>query len=256
MSGADVSGSLTLSRNELLALLRRVFEALYGKSCDYEAMAEQIVWLECHGLGGLDLLRTCLTRLDQEERKADGLLIGAFAAGGTSIELDAGGASLLCFGDLLADLLISRCAEQESRRIEIADLREGQAILPQLSRMERAGCLAAARITNLDDGTRWYAHVSGSAHLPALSGWETARDPVEKIALSLVCSTNEDSLRQAMAALDPRWPEPTISPGELAKSYSDSIDMGLAVGDLAAFNAIADRVLVEATEDSRRGAGE
>lgn len=256
MSGADVSGSLTLSRNELLALLRRVFEALYGKSCDYEAMAEQIVWLECHGLGGLDLLRTCLTRLDQEERPVDGILIVPFAEGGSSINVDAGGASLLCIGDLLADLLISRCAEQDRCKIEIADLLEGQAIVPQLSRMARAGCLAAGRITNLDDGTRWYAHVSGSSHLPVLSGWEGARDCGERVSLSMLCSTNEDSLRQAMTALDPNWPEPTISPGELANSYSDSLDKGITVGDLAAFNAIADRVLVEATEESRRGAGE
>ncbi|MFN2099657.1 DUF3726 domain-containing protein [Altererythrobacter sp. MF3-039] len=256
MPGSGVNERHALSRNELLALLRRVFEAIFGKSCDYEAMAEQIAWLECHGLGGFDLLCACLNRLDNEEHPSDGLLIEASSADSVVNDLDAGGASLLCFGDVLADLLVARCADRESCRVKIANLREGQAIIPQLHRMALAGRFAAARITNPSNGTSWYAHVSSSAFLPVLSGFQETKDCGALVSLNVVCAANEHALQEAMNSLDPQWPEPTITPGQLADCNADCLRNGIPVSDLAALNAVADRILVEATEDSRRGAGE
>ncbi|WP_299193628.1 DUF3726 domain-containing protein [uncultured Erythrobacter sp.] len=256
MPEADVSRGPALSRNELLAFLRRVFEALLGKRCDYEAVAEQIVWLECHGLGGLDMLRACLTRLDLEEQNVESHLPGAFSVGGGAIDLDAGGGSLLCFGDLLTDMLIVQSAEQGSCRIEIADLREGQAVLPQLHRMALAGCFAAARVRNPQDGTSWSAHITAASRLPALSGCSGSSGCADAVSMSLICASSEPALRSAMHAFDPHWPEPTIASDQLAANYKRSLDSGIPVGDLSALAAIADRVLVEATEESRRGAGE
>ncbi|ANU06436.1 hypothetical protein A6F65_00108 [Paraurantiacibacter namhicola] len=255
-SSADGSGPLILSRNELLALLRRVFEALYGKTCDYEAMAEQILWLECHGLGGLDLLHDCLARLDGEERHADRHLLGAFLTKGPTIRFDAGGASLIGFGDLLADVLIARCAGGEIRQAEIADLRDARAILPQLHRMALAGRFAAVRISGRGNGADRFARVSASSPLPDLSGWEGAVDCAEQASLHLVCAGSEEGLRSAMRDLHPDWPEPAVTADQLAGTYRGSLNNGVKVRDLAALHAIADRVLVEATEESRRGAGE
>lgn len=256
MPDPDVSGSLRLSRNELLALLRRVFEALFAKSCDYEALAEQIVWLECHGLGGLDLLHDCLAPLDREEHHGERLLLDACLAQGALIDLDADGESLICFGDLLADVAIARCARHETCKVEITNLREGQAIVPQIHRMAMAGRFAAARVTNRKSGKSWYAQVTGSSPLPELYGWDGAKDCGERVALSLVCSANEQALLSAIMDLYPNWPEPTMSAGQLARNYRDCLNNGVLVRDLTALHAIADRVLVEATEESRRGAGE
>ena len=61
----------------------------------------------------------------------------------------------------------AKLREVRDLRTEIADLREGQAILPQLSRMERAGCLAAAERTTLaDTGYIQEPALAGSLHSP------------------------------------------------------------------------------------------
>lgn len=55
---------LNLSVNELWALLRRTFEALYGHERDYYDMARTVLWLECHGHDGVGQLIGALPHLE------------------------------------------------------------------------------------------------------------------------------------------------------------------------------------------------
>ncbi len=256
MPGSSANERQTLSRNELLALLRRVFEAIFGKGRDYEAMAEQIVWLECHGLGGIDLLRECVTRLDSEAQLSPAELEEVFASRGSRISLDAGSASLLCFGDMLADMLIARCNDEELCTLEVANLHDPLAILPQLHRMARAGRYPAVQVKDHGSGSRQFAHVSDENMLPALSGWEESAQSGGAASMIVLCAASDEALHSALRAFDCAWPEATIAPHQLAENYDNCLSNGIVVGDLNELNAIADRVLVEATDESRRGAGE
>ena len=58
-----MTSSITLSHNELKALLSRTFEALYGHKRDYSDMADCVLWLECHGHDGVDQLVQALPNL-------------------------------------------------------------------------------------------------------------------------------------------------------------------------------------------------
>jgi len=49
-----MSNELKLSHNELSALLKLVFQGLFGHAQDWGALAEQVAWLETHGFGGVD----------------------------------------------------------------------------------------------------------------------------------------------------------------------------------------------------------
>jgi len=60
-----MSDALLLSQNELKSLLRRTLEALYFQSYDYEDMAQQVLWLEMHGLGGVPMLIDALRLLEK-----------------------------------------------------------------------------------------------------------------------------------------------------------------------------------------------
>mgnify|MGYP000312155023 CR=1 FL=1 len=51
-----VKNLINISFNELLSLLSRVFEAIYGHEHDFQEMAQTVFWLESHGHSGTNKL--------------------------------------------------------------------------------------------------------------------------------------------------------------------------------------------------------
>jgi hypothetical protein len=56
---------INVSISELSSLLKRSFEGLGFNQGDYEDTASAALWLECHGLGGLDTVRRAWPRLQK-----------------------------------------------------------------------------------------------------------------------------------------------------------------------------------------------
>ena len=246
-----------LSRNELYALLKRACEAHFGRACDYEAIAEQILWLECHGLSGVQLAQSCIEKVHSSDLQAISPLIGTDTRNKAC--LNAEGASLLCIADLLADFTISRAAADGFCCIELSNVHETPAILPQLTRIRQAGFVAALWVSDESAGTVAWARITPEASLPDLTGWENAPQRPQVATLTLVAAQDEKALSHAASAAGAAggaWPKPEVTPEMLEQCHNDCLSHGIPVDDLGLLNEIADRILVETSEASRMGAGD
>ena len=247
---------LTLSRNELTALLKRVFEGIFNRSCDFEALAHQIVWLERHGLGGMDLLRGCVDHLADHDTASVEM---EPTPDGDDVEIicvDAQGSSLLCIADMIADLTISRCAAHGACHIEVTNVHEREAILPQLCRIRNSGFYVGTQSSEDNGDAISFARIVGDTALPELFGWNPSAQGRASGTLSLVAASSKAGLISGLGNRWKEWPAPEITPAILDDRYQTNLNNGIVVGDLSYLNKIAERVLVEASDASRQGAGE
>lgn len=243
--------------NEAAALLRRTFEALYSHDADYEYSADVILWLEARGLGGIGTLAGALQdmriavtprlTLDKPKRCC----------------IDAGGASLLALAASAIDIALAQSAVEHDCHVSIVNGRQPLAIVPAV-----AGCA----LSNVAAAAAWYDKSANRLHrvrAPAASAQPDytilvpeGSPPWAHNDIELFVATN-DALMLELAGRHPMFSEPgrhvtEITADEFRQRYELSVNHGIAVSDAnyQALSAVANRVLVEATEESRRGAGE
>lgn len=95
-----MSDHITISLNELRALLRKAFEGVFGHSRDWNAMADTVISLECDGYNGLNIFFKNYPAM-HAGRKA---IMSRSLEGDFVIEPH--GTSLLEYVHLLGDLLL------------------------------------------------------------------------------------------------------------------------------------------------------
>ena len=93
---------LYLSLNELRALLRRTYEALYHHGYDFAVMARSCLWLEVHGLDGIGLILRSLSDLETPCRE-----IKLSQPSESAFVLEGYGRCLIPFVNAAADLALS-----------------------------------------------------------------------------------------------------------------------------------------------------
>lgn len=126
---------MRVSHNELLGLCRRAFEGLGFASGDHEDAADMVVWLEQHGLGGIDALSRGLDCLAeghqaQMQRIFDDSSIGV---------IDAAENSVLVCGSLGADLAYTRARRKGLAVVKLQNCRDRRLMLGYLARCARRG---------------------------------------------------------------------------------------------------------------------
>lgn len=245
-----MSDDLSISFNELKSLLCRVFEGIYGHQRDNDALADQIIWLECHGLKGveacLEWLHTLnITPTPQYDRQSNGFyLIQGF------------GACLLELNDALGDLALARARLDGSACLQIESVVRPDLILPVVNRLEKTGLFALAY---------WWDHQAyrvafqGDGHLDLQIGhWPASETIAASSPLNLWATTSEDALRHEFynkTQLDLATVEASSN---IANGLDERIDSGFPIPRqaYATLCDLATAILVKASEQSRRGAGD
>jgi hypothetical protein len=229
---------LNLSRNELWALLIKVFEALFGHRRDYYDMARTLLWLECHGHEGVRQLVEGLSILEDNSLPEPSLT----KISDTHFVMDGGGRSLLDLGPSLSDLAIVCAAENGNAHIDVMNVESSEALLGALPFMARQGFNGVAI------GPKTVSVIAPMAACPNL--YKSSA----KEQLSLICKRDGIDVSEHYAYDDQLLKSQIMQTEFFSETLENGID--ILASQVDGLKAVASRVLVEATEASRRGAGE
>ncbi len=229
---------INLSHNELWALLARTFEALYAHDRDYYDMARTVLWLECHGHCGVEQLVDALPILEKEnlsDPKLTELPSGR-------ILIDGSGHSLLCIGRSVVDLAMAYAEEYGTSHLEITNVTDSKTLIGSLTYIVSQGFSAVALCKER------HAMMTVGAKYPTL--YDNDGNDIVRLLCSKTAEALKDDLKDRTAFSD--------SVDDQEASYNAGLEHGLNVkrSHYDTLNIVANRILVEATEASRRGAGE
>lgn len=251
---------MKVSHNELTGLCRRAFEGLGFPAGEHEDAADMVVWLEQHGLHGVDALRRGLDRL---AGAGEARLAKRFEDPSIAV-IDGGGSSVLVTGSLAVDLVYAKARRKGLAVVRIQDCHDRRLMLGHLARCARRGMNLLAFWRNSEDPVVVEQVVSIRAweDFPALLLYRID-DRDEHLArnrsVTLVASPHFAMLQ----SLHPDPEETTLlqalTPADFEQESRAVWERGMEVdeGVWSRLKQLAARTLVEATEESRRrGAGE
>ena len=233
---------INLSQNELWALLIRTFEALYGHERDYYDMARTVLWLECHGHHGVEALVEALPALKRKILPKPTLTKRDCA----HVVLDGKGRSLFCLGRTICDLAMASAAEHSVGRIDIINVLDAGALIGVLSYASGQGFAAALL------GKSLTAVIAPNAACPKI--YERKPNETTDEMINLIISQVECDLQIYL----PDELGAPMAPKTQSDYFEASLERGLPIKYIhyESLNRVADRVFVEASAESRRGAGE
>lgn len=245
-----------VSMNELKAALRRCFEATGYFVGNYEDAAAMILWLEAHGLNGLDELQRALPHIDVDSDKP---LSTVVYEDSTAAIIDSHGRSALNCIAAAVDLAHAKALESGIATVTVHNCHNRKFVLKALTDCGRRGISGAAYWQNgRRSVTEHTAAIRAGDRFPSYSEAVTSLQtaPDEEQTLTIVCSSRVDltsSLQQSRGNRNSR----RISPAELARNHELTLDQGIDIDDAlwAEINRIGEGILVENTERSRQGAG-
>jgi hypothetical protein len=242
--------------NELTSLLKRVFEALGYRQGDYEDAAHAAVWLETRALNGLELITRDWQRLAQTRGALEML-----PSSNDEQVLDARHSSVLTVGRSIADLAAASLEQHGRGRIELRQCYSRMAILPSLDACARRGAGAVAYWNDVNH--QHVARIDAGCANPEYRRMTMKPDSNTSAAtLNLVCHRQRQEIDAIVAGLSANTAQSApgchILPAEMDARHRAAIQHGLAVSEelVARLSAAAEAVLVAASEQSRRGAGE
>lgn len=243
--------NLTISLNEFRALLRKAFEGVYRHDKDWNALADLVLWLEYRGLNGLQVFIDAEASLDVAdrpilERQPNGEVI-----------VKGRGMSLLGCSLEIGDLLIAEAVQSGSCVMQVKDMLDPEFLAATVSRCADNGLAGAA----------WWPGENNWGMIAFQEEIDTQPN-LYRVKLPLGYENYSDITLIADKSLEniqnkyPSWfsflklgQRPA---SEIDNLYLRHLDNGYQIseGNYKRLCHIADRVLVEATEQSRRGAGE
>ena len=250
--------SINLSANELSALLKQCFEVSCYKPHDHEDLAAAVVWLEMHGLPGIAGYLEAAPSIKQRQSK---LRINPMTG---RLNINCGGASQFAVACNIVDSAIALASDHGRADSRIINTVHQLALVPGLAR-------CAAR--QLHAVVVWAGEPTGTVHIAAINAGQLAPSyrivsdntdfslaPTEGV---MFCgqSSDERNLHIINTIKNIAGAGTEImhkTPEEFRRTFERSLDEGVAV-DQASYDAltsIAANVLVAASEQSRRGAGE
>ena len=251
---------MRVSQNELTGLCRRAFEGLGFPPGDHEDAADMVVWLEQHGLGGVDTLRRALTRLTSEPRTA---MTRSFEDSSLGV-IDAKGNSILLCGSLAADLAYAKARRKGLSVVKIHDCYNRKLMMGYLARCARRGMNLMAFWRNSEDPVVVEQVVSIRAYedYPTLLLYqiEDQDDTLTRNrSVTLIASPHFSMLQSLHPDPEEATLQQVVRPEDFERQSNRVWEDGLQVEDDVwnRLKELSGRTLVEATEESRnRGAGE
>ncbi|WP_028300754.1 DUF3726 domain-containing protein [Oceanospirillum beijerinckii] len=247
---------MKISMNELKAALRRCYEASGYFVGNYEDAANMILWLEKHGLDGLEELKRALPYITADRDKP---LSKVVYEDSTSAIIDSNGRSALNCIAASVDLAHAKALESGIATVTVHNCHNRKFILKALTDCGRRGISVAAYWRNGSQSvTEHTAAIKAGERYPsyaeAATNLKAGAD--DKQALTIICSSRVDlttSLQQSPGNHHVKY----VSAQQVEQNKEHSIDYGIEIDEdlWAEINSIGTGVLVENSEQSRQGAG-
>jgi LDH2 family malate/lactate/ureidoglycolate dehydrogenase len=241
-----------ISMNELKAALRRCFEASGYFVGNYEDAANMILWLEKHGLNGLDELAHSLPFVTADLDKP---LSKVIYEDSTSATIDAHGRSALNCVAAAVDLAQAKALESGIATITVHNCHNRMFILKALTDCGRRGISAAAYWQNGSETvTEHTAAIRSGQRYPSYSEAVTnlTSDTEDRQALTIICSSRVD-LTSSLQSKEQHY----VSPQQIAENKARTVEFGIEISEQLwdQINRLGTGILVENTERSRLDAG-
>lgn len=251
---------MRVSQNELTGVCRRAFEGLGFPTGDHEDAADMVVWLEQHGIGGVEALRRGLGYIVERETAP---LSRSFEDSSLAV-IDGAGNSILVCGGVAADLVYAKARRKGLAVVKVHNCYNRKLMLGYLARCARRGMSLMAFWRDSEDPVVIEQVVSIRAYeeYPTLLRYRIDdRDDTltRNRSVTLLASPHFAMLQ----SLHPDPEEATLlqvlGPEDFERQSRRVWEHGLQVDDdvWARLKELSGRTLVEETEESRRrGAGE
>ena len=243
---------MKVSKNELLASLKKAFEALGFQPGDYYDAADMVVWLETHGFYGFDRLLAALTYLNTTVPVHADLV----QEDAHNFVLDGKGTSVLLCGSEAVDLIRSQVMKGSCAGLELINCCNRTFIVQRLIKAAQRNLAFIAYWRQLDYCVK--VSVKPGTHLPEYQTF-TMLDVVDPQSLRIFCGKSLDAIEEQYAAeLEFGDLVDTFSEAEMADSYRNSVEEGIEIDESLwkTLDSLVARVLVESTDSSRAGAGD
>ena len=243
---------MKVSKNELLASLKKAFEALGFQPGDYYDAADMVVWLETHGFYGFDRLLAALTYLNTTVPVHADLV----QEDAHNFVLDGKGTSVLLCGSEAVDLIRSQVMKGSYAGLELINCYNRTFIVQRLIKAAQRNLAFIAYWRQLDYCVK--VSVKPGTHLPEYQTF-TMLDVVDPQSLRIFCGKSLDAIEeQYVAELEFGDLLDTFSEAEMADSYRNSLEEGIEIDESLwkTLDSLVARVLVESTDSSRAGAGD
>lgn len=248
------TADLYLSLNELRALMRRSYEALYHHGYDFSVMARSCLWLEAHGLDGIGLIIRSLPDLESPCRD-----IELSEAGANHFRVEGRGRCLIPFVNAAADLAIAAAQDSGIGTIDILNVFGRLNIFAALKKSARINLYAAAIWYDAGEGRTHILWLKSSKDLPDYYILNKAVEgPWGESGLRFICAESAERVKQNVRAVLPEGTAPYRTASQFAAAFEAALEGGIAISaeTYGQLNKIADRLLVPSTDASRMGAGE
>ncbi len=248
---------MQVSRNELIAVVKQAFEGLGYAQGDYENAADTFVWSELHGLNGLQGLQRAVT----DSTTAKKIKPGAYSLV-SGARWNLAGAS--CFQ--VADLALGALRVQAQRNpdgivsISLNDYRDPELIAKFISERINQN-FAVAAIWFAEQGSR--ANVirpdRNALNISYQQYTFSKTDFKKDQPLRLYAGVDAEAVNNRIALSLPEEAQLDVELGgaEMSESFTRQIANGIEIenGLWEKLISLGNNVLVEATEQSRLGAG-
>jgi LDH2 family malate/lactate/ureidoglycolate dehydrogenase len=242
---------MKVSKNELIASLKKAFEGLGFRSGDYQDAADMVVWLETHGFDGFERLQAALIYLNAT-KPIHAELVQEDAHNAV---LDGRGTSILLCGSEAVDLVRSQVMPGSCAAIELFDCYNRSFIMQRLVKAAQRNYAFIAYWRQLDYCVK--VSIEAGAALPEYQTF-TITEVLEPQSLRVFCGTSLEAIEKQYALqLQFGTLLETYTGEEMIACYQDSLEGGIEI-DEALWRTLDDlvtRVLVPSTDSSRAGAG-
>jgi len=243
---------MKVSKNELMASLKKAFEGLGFQPGDYHDAADMVVWLETHGFDGFDRLQAALAYLNTTAPNHAVLV----QEDEHNAVLDGEDSSILLCGSEAIDLLVAQVMQGSVAGLQLNNCYNRTFILQRLIKAAQRDLAFLAYWRQQDYCIK--VTVSPRAKLPVYQTF-MLNEQFDPQMLRIFSGTNVAQLEAEYAEHLQMGAMIGDYPMEMMKAcYIDSLDQGIEI-DVTLWNTLDDlvsRVLVQSTEESRAGAGD
>lgn len=252
---------MKVSKNEITALLKQVFEGLKFRCGEYESAADMIVWAEMCGLSGLLALRHSLPYLTEQSPPP----LRSIHESETKAVLDANNGSSLNCADVVMNLAYTKALAQECCSVTVLNCHNRKLFVKTIADCGNRGMSCLAYWRDAIDPVALHVVITAadSDGMPSYSTYKLSEqsfiEDSQRQSLFIECSTKpvtpDDHIGSLIA--DGDNPGTNVLPAALQNNYHASLMQGLSIEEdlWTQLQALAQIVLVESSEQSRMGAG-
>ncbi|MFD2176255.1 DUF3726 domain-containing protein [Veronia pacifica] len=237
---------LTVTRNELISLCTKAFDATHCVCGESDAIATMVVDLEMAGQEGVTRFIQAL-ELAKEDRdlppqvtdKADNRVI-----------VDCHGASIVCHLPSLVDYALERLADRPRIILELQRVHSRWLAFSELRKLAGKGLSVFAHWSGGEEGVEVECFLNAGQLFPDIY----IDTSVESFSQSMKIIISKRSISAPVISEDIRY----ISSGSLAATYHAAFDMGITISseDWQMLKSIAAMNLVEDSDISKQRAGD